>query len=240
MANPLLEVRNLDVAYGDVRALWDVSLGVDRGMTVAVVGANGAGKSTLLRAISGIVRAKRGDIIFDGRSLKGFAPEAIAGLGIAHVPEGRGLFRQMTVRENLELGAFQSRARAHLGKSLENAYALFPRLKERARQKAGLLSGGEAQMLAIARATMAKPSLLILDEPSLGLSPLIVQSMFSLIQTLRDQGITILLVEQNVHQALKIADYGFVLKTGRLAMQGAGADLLGDPEIQRAYMGVLE
>jgi branched-chain amino acid transport system ATP-binding protein len=161
-------------------------------------------------------------------------------MGIAHVPEGRGLFRQMTVRENLELGAFQRQARRHMKDSLDNAYSLFPRLKERVNQKAGSLSGGEQQMLAIARATMSSPSLLMLDEPSLGLSPLVVQSMFELIGTLHRAGVTILLVEQNIHQALKIADYAVVLNTGSVVMQGTGATLLADPEIQKAYMGMLE
>ena len=240
MANRLLEVSDLKVAYGDVGALWGVSLHVDAGTIVAIVGANGAGKTTLLRTVSGLLTPKAGDIRLSGQSLVGKAPEAIARMGIAHVPEGRGLFRQMTVLENLELGAFQPKARPRTRELLEKAYALFPRLKERASQKAGSLSGGEQQMLAIARATMSEPSLLILDEPSLGLSPLVVQQMFALIQTLHSQGVTILLVEQNIHQALKIADYAFVLKTGALAMQGTGAELIADPEIQKAYMGVLE
>ncbi len=240
MANRLLEVSDLDVAYGDVGALWGVSIHVDPGTIVAIVGANGAGKTTLMKAISGLVRPKRGEIRLGGASLVGRAPEEIARMGIAHVPEGRGLFRQMTVLENLELGAFQPKARPRLKQSLEKAYALFPRLKERAQQKAGSLSGGEQQMLAIARATMSDPALLILDEPSLGLSPLVVQQMFALIQTLHGQGVTILLVEQNIHQALKVAAHGLVLKTGELAMQGSGAELLADPEIQKAYMGVLE
>ena len=240
MANRLLEVTDLEVAYGDVRALWGVSMHVDAGTIVAIVGANGAGKTTLLKTISGLLKPKAGDIRLAGASLVGKAPEDIAGMGIAHVPEGRGLFRQMTVLENLELGAFQPRVRARMKQSLDKAYALFPRLKERIGQKAGSLSGGEQQMLAIARATMSEPSLLILDEPSLGLSPIVVQQMFSLIQTLHRQGVTILLVEQNIHQALKVADYAFVLKTGALAMQGTGAELLADPEIQKAYMGVLE
>ena len=240
MANRLLEVSDLKVAYGDVGALWGVSLHVDAGTIVAIVGANGAGKTTLLKTISGLLKPKAGDIRLAGASLVGKAPEAIARMGIAHVPEGRGLFRQMTVLENLELGAFQPKARPRTRELLEKAYALFPRLKERASQKAGSLSGGEQQMLAIARATMSEPSLLILDEPSLGLSPLVVQQMFALIQTLHSQGVTILLVEQNIHQALKIADYAFVLKTGALAMQGTGAELIADPEIQKAYMGVLE
>jgi branched-chain amino acid transport system ATP-binding protein len=240
LANRLLEISDLKVAYGDVGALWGVSLHVDAGTIVAIVGANGAGKTTLLRTVSGLLTPKAGDIRLSGQSLVGKAPEAIARMGIAHVPEGRGLFRQMTVLENLELGAFQPKARPRTNELLEKAYALFPRLKERANQKAGSLSGGEQQMLAIARATMSEPSLLILDEPSLGLSPLVVQQMFALIQTLHGQGVTILLVEQNIHQALKVADYAFVLKTGALAMQGTGAKLIADPEIQKAYMGVLE
>nr|WP_210235369.1 MULTISPECIES: ABC transporter ATP-binding protein [unclassified Mesorhizobium] len=240
MANRLLEVIDLEVAYGDVRSLWGVSMHVDPGTIVAIVGANGAGKTTLLKTISGLLKPKAGDIRLAGASLVGKAPEDIASMGIAHVPEGRGLFRQMTVLENLELGAFQPRVRSRMKQSLDKAYALFPRLKERIGQKAGSLSGGEQQMLAIARATMSEPSLLILDEPSLGLSPIVVQQMFSLIQTLHKQGVTILLVEQNIHQALKVADYAFVLKTGALAMQGTGAELLADPEIQKAYMGVLE
>ncbi|WP_412033942.1 ABC transporter ATP-binding protein [Mesorhizobium sp. B263B2A] len=236
----MLEVNNLEVAYGDVGALWGVSIHVDPGTIVAIVGANGAGKTTLLKTISGLLKPKRGEIFLAGAPLAGKAPEEIAGMGIAHVPEGRGLFRQMTVLENLELGSFQPKVRKRFKQSLEKAYSLFPRLKERAGQKAGSLSGGEQQMLAIARATMSDPSLLILDEPSLGLSPIVVQQMFALIGTLHSQGVTILLVEQNIHQALKVADYAFVLKTGELAMQGTGAELLADPEIQKAYMGVLE
>ncbi|WP_363790995.1 ABC transporter ATP-binding protein [Mesorhizobium sp.] len=236
----MLEVNDLEVAYGDVGALWGVSLHVDPGTIVALVGANGAGKTTLLRTVSGLLKPKAGDIRLAGQSLVGKAPQEIARMGIAHVPEGRGLFRQMTVLENLELGAFQPKARPRTKELLEKAYVLFPRLKERAHQKAGSLSGGEQQMLAIARATMSEPSLLILDEPSLGLSPLVVQQMFTLIQTLHGQGVTILLVEQNIHQALKVADYAFVLQTGSLAMQGTGAELIADPEIQKAYMGVLE
>ncbi|WP_448116918.1 ABC transporter ATP-binding protein [Mesorhizobium amorphae] len=236
----MLEVTDLEVAYGDVRALWGVSIHVDAGSVVAIVGANGAGKTTLLKAVSGLIPAKRGEIKLSGTSLLGRLPEDIARLGIAHVPEGRGLFRQMTVLENLELGAFQPKARVNMKRALEKAYELFPRLKERTGQKAGSLSGGEQQMLAIARATMSEPSLLILDEPSIGLSPLVVQQMFQLIEALHKQGVTILLVEQNIHQALKIADYAFVLKTGELAMQGTGAELIADPEVQKAYMGVLE
>jgi branched-chain amino acid transport system ATP-binding protein len=240
LANPLLEVASLAVAYGDVRVLWDVSLHVEAGKIIAIVGANGAGKTTLLRTISGLIQPRSGAIRFAGQSLIGLSPEEITCRGISHVPEGRGLFRQMTVLENLELGAFQPNARGRMKASLEKAFALFPRLKERLGQKAGSLSGGEQQMLAIARATMSSPALLILDEPSLGLSPIIVRSMFELIETLRRDGVTILLVEQNIHQALKVADYAFVLKTGEVAMHGTGQSLIADPEIQKAYMGVLE
>jgi branched-chain amino acid transport system ATP-binding protein len=240
LVNPLLEVANLAVAYGDVRALWDVSLMVEAGTIVAIVGANGAGKTTLLRTISGLIAPKSGAIRFAGQSLVGLTTEEITRRGISHVPEGRGLFRQMTVLENLELGAFQPKARPRMKAALEKAFALFPRLKERLGQKAGSLSGGEQQMLAIARATMSSPALLILDEPSLGLSPLVVRSMFELIETLHRDGVTILLVEQNIHQALKIADYAFVLKTGEVALHGTGGSLIADPEIQKAYMGVLE
>jgi branched-chain amino acid transport system ATP-binding protein len=240
LANPLLEVANLAVAYGDVRALWDVSLKVEAGTIVAIVGANGAGKTTLLRTISGLIEPKDGAIRFAGQSLVGLSPEEIACRGISHVPEGRGLFRQMTVLENLELGAFQPKARPRLKDALDKAFILFPRLKERLGQKAGSLSGGEQQMLAIARATMSSPSLLILDEPSLGLSPLVVRSMFELIEALHQGGVTILLVEQNIHRALKVADYAFVLKTGEVALHGTGQSLITDPEIQKAYMGVLE
>lgn len=240
MANRLLEVSNLEVAYGDVRALWGVSISVDDGQIVSVVGANGAGKTTLMRAISGLVPVARGEVRLNGQSLVGLSPQAIAQLGIAHVPEGRGLFRQMTVLENLELGAYQSRARSRIKTSLEEVYSLYPRLKERLNQKAGSLSGGEQQMLAIARATMSRPKLLILDEPSIGLSPIIVQQMFQLIETLHKQGVTILLVEQNIHQALRIADNAYVLRTGEVAMQDTGASLLANEEVQRAYMGVVE
>jgi branched-chain amino acid transport system ATP-binding protein len=240
LANPLLEVASLAVAYGDVRVLWDVSLHVEAGKIIAIVGANGAGKTTLLRTISGLIQPRSGAIRFAGQSLIGLSPEEITCRVISHVPEGRGLFRQMTVLENLELGAFQPNARGRMKASLEKAIALFPRLKERLGQKAGSLSGGEQQMLAIARATMSSPALLILDEPSLGLSPIIVRSMFELIETLRRDGVTILLVEQNIHQALKVADYAFVLKTGEVAMHGTGQSLIADPEIQKAYMGVLE
>ncbi|MBE7416251.1 MAG: ABC transporter ATP-binding protein [Ideonella sp.] len=233
----MLEVRDLDVAYGDSQALWGVSIDVPEGAIVALVGANGAGKSTLLKAISGLLRPRRGRIVFRGRAIGGAAPQDIVAAGLCHVPEGRGLFTNMTVLENLELGAYPAHVRARMRASLERAFALFPRLNERQQQKAGLLSGGEQQMLAIGRAIMAHPSLLVLDEPSMGLSPLVVKGMFDLVRTLNEQGVTILLVEQNVQQALQIADQAFVLQTGRVVMQGPGRDLLADPAIREAYIG---
>ncbi|MBE2243148.1 MAG: ABC transporter ATP-binding protein [Burkholderiaceae bacterium] len=233
----MLEVRGVDAAYGESQALWDVSIDVAEGAIVALVGANGAGKSTLLKTVSGLMHPRRGEIRFRGRSIAATAPQDIVAAGLSHVPEGRGLFTRMTVQENLELGAYPAQARARMGESLERAYALFPRLAERRQQKAGLLSGGEQQMLAIGRAIMAQPSLLLLDEPSMGLSPVIVKDMFALVRTLRGQGVTILLVEQNVHQALQIADQAYVLQTGRIVMQGPGRELLADPAIRKAYIG---
>ncbi|MBS0318609.1 MAG: ABC transporter ATP-binding protein, partial [Proteobacteria bacterium] len=200
---------------------------------------NGAGKSTLLRVISGLLKPRRGEIRFRGRAIAGTAPQDIVAAGLSHVPEGRGLFTQMTVLENLELGAYPVNVRARTPQSLARVFELFPRLRERQGQIAGSLSGGEQQMLAIGRAVMACPALLILDEPSMGLSPLVVHEMFGLIRTLNQSGVTILLVEQNIHQALQIADDAYVLQTGRVVMRGRGADLLADPAIRHAYIGSL-
>jgi branched-chain amino acid transport system ATP-binding protein len=233
----LLEVKGVDVLYGDVQAVWDVSLHVNEEAIVALLGANGAGKTTLLKTISGIIHARRGEVLFSGRSLGRLRPQEVVNMGISHVPEGRRLFSQLTVLENLRLGAYPPRARPIFEQSLERAYGLFPVLKERKGQLAGSLSGGEQQMLAIGRALMARPELLMLDEPSLGLSPLFVKTIFELISTLNQQKVTILLVEQNIHQALKIAHQAYVLKTGRVAMSGRGDELLADPEVQKAYLG---
>ncbi len=237
MENHLLEVKGVDVLYGDVQAVWDLSIHVDEGMIVALVGANGAGKTTLLKTICGILRAKRGEVLFSGRSLTKLRPQEVVDIGISCVPEGRRLFSTLTVLENLKLGAYPPRARILFDKSLERAYGLFPLLKERKAQRAGSLSGGEQQMLAIARALMANPDLLMLDEPSLGLSPLFVRAMFELICTLNTQKMTLLLVEQNIHQALKIAHQAYVLKTGKIAMSGRGDELLANQEVQKAYIG---
>jgi len=233
----MLAVNGLDVFYGDVQALWDVSIHVDEGSIVSLVGANGAGKSTLLKTISGIMPAKKGDIFFSRTPIDNLPPQDIVNMGISHVPEGRRLFANLTVLENLKLGAYTRRARSTVVNSLERAFDLFPVLKNRREQKAGALSGGEQQMLAIARAMMCTPRILMLDEPSLGLSPILVRNMFELIRTLNEQKVTILLVEQNIHQALDIADMAYVLKNGKIEMTGKGKDLLCDPEVQNAYIG---
>lgn len=237
MENLLLEVKQIDVFYGDVQAIANVSVEVEKGAIVALVGANGAGKSTLLKTIAGVKQPSKGDILFQNQPLCGLRAEQVANMGIVLVPEGRGLFAGLTVLENLKLGAYPTKARAHLHESLDHAFELFPVLKERVGQKAGALSGGQQQMLAIARAVMAMPDLLMLDEPSLGLSPLIAKEIFGLIRTLNEQGTTVLLVEQNVNQALKIAHNAYVLKTGNIEMQGTGQELLSKPEVQEAYIG---
>lgn len=237
MENNALVVKGVDVLYGDVQALWDVSLEVKQGTIVSLVGANGAGKSTLLKTISGINRAKKGEILFSGKSVTHLKPQDVVDIGISHVPEGRRLFASLTVLKNLKLGAYPPRARAVFGESLTKAFDLFPVLKSRQNQKAGSLSGGEQQMLAIGRAMMSQPTILMLDEPSLGLSPILVKTMFDLVVSLNKQGVTMLLVEQNVRQALKIANHAYVLKNGRIVMSGGGEELLADPEVQKAYIG---
>jgi branched-chain amino acid transport system ATP-binding protein len=233
----LLEVSALDVRYGGIRALEGISLHVNDGEIVTLLGANGAGKTTTLRAISALVRPHSGDIRFDGASLVRTPPHAIAALGIGHVPEGRRVFARMTVRENLELGAYTVSSRKSIAQRLDEALATFPRLAERISQKAGTLSGGEQQMLAIARALMASPRLLLLDEPSLGLSPILVQTIFGVISTIHARGTTILLVEQNARQALRIASRGYVLENGAIAREAPAAELLEDEAVVAAYLG---
>jgi branched-chain amino acid transport system ATP-binding protein len=239
LANPLIKVSNLSVFYGDAQALWDVDFEVYEGEVFSIIGSNGSGKSTILRTMAGLIRPSSGRVEFEGNRIDGTSAAQVVDLGISLVPEGRGLFSTMTVLENLELGAFSKRARAQKEESLKWVFELFPRIPERQRQIAGKMSGGEQQMLAIGRALMAKPKLLMLDEPSLGLGPLIVKTVFEIIATLKAHGVTILLVEQNIHQALKIADRACVIKTGRVTMTGTGDDLLVDPEIKKAYMGAL-
>lgn len=238
MEKKLIEIRHVDIFYGEAQVVWDVSFEVCEGTILALIGPNGAGKSTLLEMISGFVQPRKGDLQFAGRSIVGLSPEKIVEMGISQVPEGRRLFSQLTVAENLELGAFSKRGRANLRHHMEEAYELFPKLRERATQAAGSLSGGEQQMLAIARALMSSPRLLMLDEPSLGLAPLIVEEMFRIIKQLNERGVTILLVEQNVVQSLKIADYAYVLQVGEIVRQGLPDIFLNDTEFQNTYLGL--
>jgi len=235
VSETLLEVDSLDVRYGAIHALRGVSFEVKAGEIVTLIGSNGAGKSTLLRAISGLVRPSSGRILLRGADVTRFAPEAIVALGCSHVPEGRRIFANLTVLENLQMGAWAKRGREAQG--LERAFALFPRLRERLTQAGGTLSGGEQQMLAIARALMAEPAVLLLDEPSLGLAPLLVRQIFSIVREINAQGTTVVLVEQNAHQALGIASRAYVLETGALAISGLASDLARDPRVRRAYLG---
>jgi branched-chain amino acid transport system ATP-binding protein len=232
---PLLRVDGLDVSYGGIRALRGVRLEVRAAEVVTLIGSNGAGKSTLLRALSGLVRPAAGSIAFQGEDVTGRRPEALVALGIAHVPEGRRIFANLTVRENLQLGAYLRPARERAG--LERVFGLFPRLSERLAQPGGTLSGGEQQMLAIGRALMAEPKLLLLDEPSLGLAPILVQQIFAIIREIHEQGTTVVLVEQNALQALAVASRAYVLETGTIALEGPAAELARDPRVRAAYLG---
>jgi len=236
----VLAVRNLDAFYGSIQALRKVSLRISPGEIVALIGANGAGKSTLLNSISGLVPLLRGEISFFGRSIVGMRPEDIVHLGISQVPEGRQIFSPLSVIDNLMVGAYQryrSLGRKGIKRDVEEVFGLFPILRERKDQPAGTLSGGEQQMLAIGRALMSRPKLLLLDEPSMGLAPRIVVQIFDVIKRLRDEGTMILLVEQNAKLALNLADRGYVLETGRIVLEGTGGELLQDREIERAYLG---
>ena len=234
----MLELREVTAGYGAFTALWDVSLRVGQGEAVAVVGPNGAGKTTLLRAISGLIAPRAGRIAFEGAELAGRPAYEIVAHGIAHVPEGRRLFPQLTVAENLKMGAFLPSARAHFRESLERVYALFPVLAERPTQRAGSLSGGEQQMLAVGRALMSRPKLILFDEPSMGLAPVMVLRLFDLIRRVREEGYTILVVEQNVRQVLKLVDRAYLLEVGRIKIEGRAADLAEQDFIRQAYVGL--
>lgn len=234
----LLEVRNLHVSYGDAPALWDATLEVAAGQVVAVVGPNGAGKSTLINTIAGILRARQGEIRLDGNDIAKIPGHRVCDHGIAIVPEGRRLFTHMSVLENLELGSYRTEARASGEGSLEKVFSLFPILKERRHQIAGSMSGGQQQMVAIGRALMARPRLLLMDEPSLGLSPAVVDDMFRIIRTINERGVAVLLVEQNIHKALEMAHHAYVIEQGRIVTSGKPDTLLGNPRIREAYLGV--
>lgn len=234
----MLEIRNICVCYGEVEVLHSLSLKIDKGEIVAIVGANGAGKTTLLNTISGMMQPTSGEIRFEGELINILPPPKVVGIGIAHIPEGHRLFPLMSVRDNLILGAYIPKARKYMGETLGEIYRLFPKLKERENQLAGTLSGGEQQMVTIGRGLMSRPKMLMFDEPSLGLAPHLVHETFKTIQQIRQQGSTILLVEQNVQQSLRIADHGFVLENGHVVKEGTGQTLLGDPHVKKAYLGI--
>ena len=233
----MLEIKDLHVSYGGIQALRGVSLQVPEGKIVTLIGANGAGKSTLLRTISGLVRADSGSILWNGEELRNKPIDHIIASGIAMAPEGRRVFADLTVLENLKIGAYLRKDKAGIEKDLKWVYSLFPRLEERSWQSAGTLSGGEQQMLAVGRALMSRPRLLMLDEPSLGLAPLVVKEIFHIIRTVNQQGITVLLIEQNANMALKVADLAYVLETGSLTLSGTGAELLANAQVKTAYLG---
>ena len=237
-SNPLLEISNLVVGYGVITALHEISLRIPEGAIVTLIGANGAGKTTTLRAISGMLRPRSGSIRYRGEELTGLKPHCIVKRGVAHVPEGRMVFANLTVRENLQMGAFLRRDKPGIQRDLEFVFTIFPRLREREKQVAGTLSGGEQQMLAIARALMSQPKFLMLDEPSLGIAPLLVKTIFEkIVEINQQQKITILLVEQNANLALEISHYGYVLETGRIILQDNSQALRNNPEVRKAYLG---
>jgi branched-chain amino acid transport system ATP-binding protein len=235
---PLLEISDLHVAYGAIKAIHGVNLAIEAGEIMSLIGANGAGKTTTLKTISGLLKPSQGKILFEGKSIVGAAPHKIVRLGLAHAPEGRGVFANLTVAENLQLGAYARADSKQIRSDRERALEFFPKLAERLSQNAGTLSGGEQQMLAIARALMARPRLLLLDEPSLGLAPQIVQTIFRIIREINAQGTTILLVEQNAHMALKVAHHASVLETGEIVMSGTAKELAASDEVRKCYLGV--
>jgi len=234
----MLEIKNIDVFYGDVQVIWDVAFEVKKGEVVALIGGNGAGKSTTLKTISGIVRPKKGEVLFNGIPIHRTEPYKLIEMGLALCPEARRLFVEMTVEENLDMGSLKGEAKKQRQKTKEMVFGLFPRLKERRRQLAGTLSGGEQQMVAVGRGLMALPKLMMFDEPSLGLAPILVREIFDVIKKIREEGTTVLIVEQNTKQTLSIADRAYVLETGRITLHGTGQALLNDEHVKKAYLGV--
>jgi branched-chain amino acid transport system ATP-binding protein len=234
----ILEISQLSSGYGELQILWEATLRLEPNRLTALIGSNGAGKTTLLRTLMGLVRPWRGSVTFNGRNVTSLSAHAKAELGLVLVPEGRQLFTDMTVNENLELGATPARARPHAKRNLERVYAIFPRLKERERQVAGTLSGGEQQMLAVARGLMAEPQVLMFDELSLGLSPALTINLFETLRVLKAEGLTMLLVEQNVHMALAVCDHAFVLSEGRVTLEGEADEVARNPEVRKAYLGI--
>lgn len=235
---PLLDVKDINVSYGDVQVLFDLSIAVEEGEVVSIIGGNGAGKSTLLKTISGLLNTDSGSIVFNGNEIHNLSPDEVVNNALIQVPEGRRLFSLMSVKDNLLAGAHNKAAYNQREETLQEVYSMFPRLKEREDQLAMTLSGGEQQMVAIGRGLMAKPKLLMLDEPSLGLAPLLIKEIFKTVRTIADQGLTVLLVEQDVNHSLNLSERGYVLEHGRIAMQGEAQQLLGDPYIKEAYLGI--
>lgn len=237
-STPLLAVRDLSVSYGGIKAVKQLNLELRRGELVSLIGANGAGKTTTLKAICGLLAPQSGEVLFDGRSIKGQGAWTLVSQGLVMVPEGRGIFTRMSIDENLRMGAYLRKDKAQIEADIESVYRRFPRLKERNKQLAGTLSGGEQQMLAMGRALLAKPRLLLLDEPSMGLAPIMVDKIFEVVRDVAQQGVTVLLVEQNAHRALEMADRAYVLDSGEVALSGPARELLGNPQVQAAYLGV--
>ncbi len=234
----MLELKNINTFYGNIHALHDVSIKIPEGSIVSLIGANGAGKSTTLMTICGAIKPKSGEVLYQGKPIQNLKPNAIVSLGISQVPEGRLIFPELSVLENLELGAFLRNDKAEIKKDMEYIFALFPILAQRKKQQGGTLSGGEQQMLAISRAMMARPKLLLLDEPSLGLAPIIIQQIFAIISKVNENGTTVFLVEQNANQALKVADLGYVMENGRIVMHDKASNLLDDDNVRKAYLGM--
>ena len=233
----LLEIKDLEVNYGVIKAIKGVSFDVNEGEIIALIGANGAGKTTILHTITGLIQAKKGSIVFDGKELTKTPPHKIVSMGMAHVPEGRRIFQQLSVLENLKLGAYTRKDKSEIASTLKMVYERFPRLEERKNQVAGTLSGGDQQMLAMGRALMSKPRIILMDEPSMGLSPLLVSEIFDIIKVINESGTTVLLVEQNAKKALSIADRAYVLETGKITLSGDAKDLINDESVKKAYLG---